>query len=146
VRSYRRVNTDHISGVSLFSGCSPDELQEIARLCMEVQVAPGTVLCREGQPGDQCFIISDGEVSVSVGGREIAVLGPGSFFGEAAIMDHGLRMATVEALTPLRLLAFTPSEFLTLLHQLPRVSCRVLVGVENRLRLVSRSLFSHVLI
>ena len=143
MRSHQRVNLERLGRVSLFAGCTGRELEAIARLCTEVEVPAGEVLCREAEPGHQCFVIVEGEVSVAIGGREVAVLGAGSFFGEAAVLDRGLRMATVSARSPLAVLAFTPPEFLELLNAAPRVSARVLVAVETRLRLVSRALYAQ---
>jgi CRP-like cAMP-binding protein len=143
MRSHQRADLERVGQISLFAGCTPRELAAISRLCTEVEVPAGEVLCRESEPGHQCFVIVEGEVSVAIGGREVALLGPGSFFGETAALDRGLRMATVSSCSPLSVLAFTPSEFQAVFEVAPRVARRVLVAVESRLRMVSRTLYAQ---
>jgi CRP-like cAMP-binding protein len=65
------------------------------------EVAPGTVLVREGEPGDRFYVVFAGMLSVSqrdVGNR--GVLRPGDYFGEVALAMHVRRTATVTAITP----------------------------------------------
>ena len=61
----------------------------------------------ESTGADKAYIILDGTVSVRSHGEEVARLGPGDIVGEAAILNHSLRTATIVALTPLELIHFT---------------------------------------
>jgi CRP-like cAMP-binding protein len=66
-----------------------------------VEVAPGTALVREGDPGDRFFVVFAGLLSVSnsaMGTREI--LRPGDYFGEVSLAMDMPRTATVSAVTP----------------------------------------------
>jgi hypothetical protein len=77
-----------------------------------VRIASGGVVIREGAVGDRFFLIVGGEASVRRGGREVARLGPGGYFGEIALLRNVPRTATVEAVSDLDLLALERWEFL----------------------------------
>jgi hypothetical protein len=69
----------------------------------EVRRLPaGTLLTRQGDPGDELYLVLDGVAVVEVDGRAVAELGPGAVVGERAILEEGLRTSTVRATTPLR--------------------------------------------
>ncbi len=59
---------------------------------------PGTRIVNEGDPGELFFIIKEGTVSCSQGGRELRRLGKGDFFGEMALLYECPRLATVAAI------------------------------------------------
>ncbi len=62
----------------------------------------GTLLTRQGDPGDELYLVLDGVAVVEVDGHAVAELGPGAVVGERAILEEGLRTSTVRATTPLR--------------------------------------------
>ncbi|MGH2931634.1 MAG: cyclic nucleotide-binding domain-containing protein, partial [Gaiellaceae bacterium] len=74
--------TKLISQVPLFANCSKGELQEIAAIADEIDIAEGKELTTEGSPGREFFVIIEGTASVAQHGDEINDLGPGDFFGE----------------------------------------------------------------
>lgn len=119
--------------VRSFSTCTAKELEQIARLVDEVDVDAGDVLMREGSPGRQSFVVLEGQAEITVAGRPVAVVGPGSFLGETALIDKGARTATVIAATPMRLLVVGPQAFSGLL-ELPGVSRRLAEQLTGRLR------------
>lgn len=65
-------------------------------------LAEGTELVRQGEPGEELYLVLDGLVRVDVDGRPLAELGPGAVLGERAVLESGVRTSTVTALTPLR--------------------------------------------
>jgi eukaryotic-like serine/threonine-protein kinase len=71
-------------------------------------VAAGTLILREGEPGDAAFMITSGRCRVyrgsGAGQQTLATLGPGDVFGEMAPLLDVARVASVEALTPVTLL------------------------------------------
>jgi CRP/FNR family cyclic AMP-dependent transcriptional regulator len=73
----------------------------------------------EKTPADKAYIILDGEVSVRKGGQEIARLGPGDTVGEAAIVAHKLRSASVVSVTELEVLHYTSEAVQELLDSVP---------------------------
>jgi CRP/FNR family transcriptional regulator, cyclic AMP receptor protein len=125
---------ERLAGIALFAGARPKELEAVARLCTEVDVPSGRVLCREGETGQEFFVLESGSVTVSVGGQQVATLGPGDFFGELALMDAGPRSATVTADGDVRVLVVSRQEFMGLLEQDPVVAVRMLPAIGARLR------------
>ncbi|GAC1321395.1 MAG: hypothetical protein NVSMB12_21550 [Acidimicrobiales bacterium] len=96
-------------------GMSDAELGRVVDLLDDLAVPGGTVLMREGRPGQDCFVIADGEAAVVVEGRAITTLGPGAFIGEMALLSGKPRSATVTAMTPMRLLTIPVNAFVALL-------------------------------
>lgn len=125
--------TDHLRGIPIFAGCTNRELQQIASLTTEVDLPTGRVLCRQGEHGREAFVILDGEARVDAGGTELARLGRGAVCGELALLDGGPRSATVTAVTPMRLLAMSVSDFGDVTAR-PNVSGRILATLAGRLR------------
>jgi CRP-like cAMP-binding protein len=123
-----------IRNVDLFEDCSREELSQIADLMKETHVAAGTELCREGEPGREFFVIVEGQASVTVKDDHIATLGPGSFFGEMALLDDSPRRATVTAQTAIIGLVLAGREFRALLDTAPAVTRSMIRAVSERLR------------
>ncbi len=73
------------------------------------QLHAGEVLTRQGDPGDELYIVVDGVVVVSVDGIEVVELGPGTVLGERAVLLDGRRTATVTAATPAKVMV-VPAE------------------------------------
>jgi CRP-like cAMP-binding protein len=90
--------------VELFDGLTPNELEAIAELCREKKYSRGDVIARQGEEGDDLYVICEGFVEVLRGGspedeapRTVVNLGRGQIVGEMALVDHGPRSATVRA-------------------------------------------------
>jgi MFS family permease len=77
------------------------------------QFAAGTVVIREGEPGDHFYLIVEGSAAVTVRGAPRPSLQRGDCFGEIALLRDTPRTATVTAEQPLRTLALGREEFLT---------------------------------
>jgi len=127
-----------LAKVPIFSGCSKREIAIINRAAKEVSHRGGTVIAREGERGIGLFLILEGTCSVTIGGKPKAMLGPGDFFGEVALLDGGPRTATVTAMTPVRLVGITGWVFRGLLMEHPSIALKTLEAVAGRLRTVSR--------
>jgi putative ABC transport system ATP-binding protein len=91
---------EFLKGVEAFKNLTPHELTDVAERMTRRQFMPNEVIIREGDAGEELFLISEGEVEVDRAGREVARLGPGDFFGELSLMSGDPRNATVIATKP----------------------------------------------
>jgi MFS family permease len=86
-------------------------VEYLASHSIPVQVAAGGVLMRQGDPGDRFYVIAEGKADVSADGRSVAMLGPGDYVGEIALLRDVPRTATVTAAEDLRLFALEGPDF-----------------------------------
>jgi CRP/FNR family cyclic AMP-dependent transcriptional regulator len=128
------ADVEDLGRIWLFSSCSASQLRTIRRAVDEVRVEEGRVLCSEGAPGREFFLILEGTASVRRSGRKVATLGPGDYFGELALLDRGPRSATVVADTPMRLLVLEQRRFHGLLDAMPALARKLLGATAARLR------------
>jgi ribosomal protein S18 acetylase RimI-like enzyme len=131
---------ERLAAIPLFRACSDDQLRTLATLTTELDVARGTVLCREGEVGREWFVVDEGAATVSITGDEVAMIGRGGFFGELSLLDGEPRTATVTAATDMRLFVMSGPEFTQLLSDFPLVSRRILRDVGARLRVADSRL------
>lgn len=64
------------------------------------RLGAGEELCRQGEPGEELFVVLDGMFTVEVDGQAVAEVGPGAVLGERAALEGGTRTSTVRAITP----------------------------------------------
>jgi CRP/FNR family transcriptional regulator, cyclic AMP receptor protein len=120
--------------VPLFSDLSDDDLERLARQMKERTFKEGSAVTSEGTGGAGFFVITEGNATVSVGGEERATIGPGDYFGEIALIDEGMRSATIVAATDLRCYGLTPWEFKPFVEEHPQVAWTLLQTLARRLR------------
>ena len=126
------TRVDLIRGLPLFELCSRRDLRRIAALADERDVPAGTELSREGEPGNEFYVVVEGDVEVRRSGRRVARLGAGSFVGEIALLSRSPRTATVVAVTTLRVLAISGDDFVHLLDTLPDLWLKVARTLADR--------------
>lgn len=86
-----------------FSHLEPDDAAELLEHGGWENLAPGTEVVVQGEPGDAFYVVGAGRLQALKDGELVAELGPGGFFGELALLLDAPRAATVRALTPVRL-------------------------------------------
>jgi CRP/FNR family cyclic AMP-dependent transcriptional regulator len=133
VRLKKDTKVDLLRGVPLFAGCSKTELQRIASLADELDLAEGATLIREGERGREFLVVVSGTVSVTKRGKKITDLGAGDFIGEIALVSDVPRTATVTATSPVRLLVVTDRAFRGLIEEMPSIATKVLQVLGERL-------------
>ena len=107
-----------------------DNLRELAQKSEEISCPAATPIIREGETGNQAFLILEGRAEVSVSGAEspeiLATLSVGELFGELALFsDSGKRSATVTAVQPMRLLSISKEDFSKLVSVSPKARAQL---------------------
>ena len=125
---------DALRSVALFSDLDDAELGQIAVLFKERHFAPGETVVKEGAEGAAFFLVQSGTASVSVRGNERTSLGPGDHFGEIALIDEGVRSATITATTDLFCYGLTLWEFRPLVVENGLIGWKLLHSLARKLR------------
>ncbi|MDQ6858923.1 MAG: cyclic nucleotide-binding domain-containing protein [Chloroflexota bacterium] len=123
-----------LKAVPLFAHCTNKQIQFIVTQVEDMDFAAGKVLCREGQSGGDFFVLLSGAADVTRKGRKIAKMAQGDFFGEIALVDGGLRTATVTTTAPSRCLVLGPRQFQNVLHQDADIAHSVMKALTLRVR------------
>lgn len=121
----------------LFAGVEPADLKAVAERAIEVEFAAGRVIARQGEIGTGFFLVVEGAVRVVRDGEEVAILGPGEFFGELSVLDGLPRVAQVVAIEPTRCLALASWEFEQAVLGSPTLALAILRGLAARVRSVT---------
>ena len=129
----RNSKIDLIKGVPLFASASRQELAEIASIADQLDLPEGTVLIREGATGREFFVLIEGTADVERGGKKVASIGAGDFFGEIALIAKTPRNATITTTSPVRALVITDRAFRQLLDHSPQIAVGVLTALAERL-------------
>ena len=128
----RNTKVDMIKHVPLFERCSKKNLQQVASIADEIDVAAGRASRARGA-GYEFFVLIDGTADVTQKGKRISTLGPGDFFGEIALVSRIPRTATVTTTSPARALVISAHDFRSLVDRSPAVALQVLEAVAERL-------------
>jgi len=123
-----------LKGVPLFADVPGDELAQVALVAEELEREEGAEIVREGELGDALYLVLEGRLRVSRGGRQVAELGEREIFGELALLDPAPRSATVRALGEVRLLCLHREDFAEILAERPEVARGVVQALARRLR------------
>jgi MFS family permease len=101
-----------LTSIPIFAPMPGASLEHLAGRLVPMRLDPGTMIVREGDTGDRFFIVAEGAVEISEGGKPISELDAGSYFGEIALLRDVPRTATVTAKTPVVLYALDREDFL----------------------------------
>jgi CRP-like cAMP-binding protein len=124
-------------------------LEYLAASAARMQVASGSDVVRQGDPGDRFYVVVDGTADVLLDGYVVGAVGPGGSFGERALLRDEVRAATVRSTTPMHLLAIARADFLGAVDEpggarVPSVALRAGTVRERADALARVSLFSHL--
>lgn len=126
--------TDVLKDVPLFAGLSRSELRRVAKEAREELFSPGRDIIIEGQAGGPFFCITEGLANLLINDKKVQDLGPGSYFGEMALLEGGKRTATVRAETHVKAVAITSWNFLAILEENWDITRKVLAELSRRVR------------
>jgi CRP/FNR family cyclic AMP-dependent transcriptional regulator len=127
------VDAKSLEPVPLFAGLSHKEREKVARWADAIELPADKHLLDEGRLPHEFFVILDGEVEVTHGGERLATLGPGDFFGEIALIEHGRRTASVVTTTPTTLAVMSPASFAAMRREMAEVALRIDDAIRERL-------------
>lgn len=125
--------------VPFFSSLSREEMNSLAERLIIRRFNPNQVIFHLGDPGGLLYILTSGKVKISRAtpdGQEalLAILGPGDFFGELALLDDAPRSATAEAIEPTETLTLHREDFMRFLDNNPQFTYHVLGVLAQRIR------------
>tara|TARA_B100000686_G_scaffold97467_1_gene104307 strand:+ start:1828 stop:2508 length:681 start_codon:yes stop_codon:yes gene_type:complete len=134
-----------LSNVPLFEELEGKDLDAIAKVAISRSYSKGNIIILAEEEGDTLFIISQGQVKVSIvseDGREaiLALLGEGAVFGELSLLDGKPRSANVVATKATNLYMVRRSDFLQLLYKVPQIAVGLLAELASRLRKTDRKI------
>ncbi len=96
--------------------------------------AKGRSIFKEGDLGDEFFVVVRGQVEIRSGERHFETLGPDGIFGEMALIDDSPRSATAVALTDVTVAPIKENQFLFLVKNTPFFALNVMRVLAHRLR------------
>ena len=99
-----------------------------------LQLAPGDFLFREGDKGDNMYVLLEGEVDIFLGDFVLETATPGSLLGEMALIDDSPRAANAVAKTSAKLAKIDKRRFLFLIQQTPNFATHVMKELADRIR------------
>jgi CRP/FNR family transcriptional regulator/CRP/FNR family cyclic AMP-dependent transcriptional regulator len=131
--------------VPFFANLRDDQTNELAKALVPRRFNPGQVIFHLGDPGGLLYLISKGKVKIShttTEGQEVvlAILGPGDFFGELALLDDSPRSATAVALEVTETLTLHREEFMRYLSDNPDFALHVLKTLARHIRRLNTQL------
>jgi CRP-like cAMP-binding protein len=136
------TTVEALSKVELFRGLAPRGLERVASISSEETHAAEHVLFQEGDAGDKLYVIVEGKTRISrrvsgMGEEALAVLGPGSSFGEMALIDEVPRSADAIVHERCKLLVLSKEALQDLMFLDKELAYEVL---WNTVRILSRRL------
>ena len=135
--------------IGFFAELSDFDLAQIAGITEAKTYRRGEVIVEERTAAERFFIIAEGKIEITkrfADGAQfvLAVHSNGEFFGEMALLDEGLRSATVRAVEDTSLLEISRPDFETLLYKAPVLAYRILRELSSRLRETGALLVSYL--
>ena len=128
------VDPQLLASVPLFESLDEFDRRKIAAWFELRDASDGTELVGEGAPGYSFFVIATGTAEVRSGDIVVAELGPGDFFGEAAIVGGGgRRNASVVTTSQSQMLVLFGTEFRRLQQSFPEVTTQIETAARERL-------------
>jgi CRP-like cAMP-binding protein len=146
-RNGKSPRLEKLRGLSLFMDLAPAELKIVDALIHEREYLKDEIVFDEGEEGQAIYIVLDGSIIICRQGQPetglLARLGPGTFFGELALLENLPRAAQARAAENCRLAVFFRADFLGLMEThgviASKISLRLARDMGQRLREAGRS-------
>lgn len=124
---------DALGKVPLFKGLPKQYRDWIAENMEERRIVKGTVVFKQGEPGNDVYVVHEGSFSVEKDGKEISKVAPGGAFGEMAALSDAPRSATVRATADSSVTVLSGSEFRNMLRAQPEMALSLTKLMSERL-------------
>jgi CRP/FNR family cyclic AMP-dependent transcriptional regulator len=139
----RTISLESLRNVPLFRDFDQAELAEVAQLVSMRRYAKHQTIFREGDPGQNFYLILSGSVAiarVARDGREtiLSILKERDFFGEMSIFDTSVRAASVRTLTEVEVGVIERDDFLALIDHSRRIGRLLVIALSERLRAANK--------
>ena len=136
---------DYLSRVSLFSHLKKKDLERIGRLSQQQVFHQGDIIIKEGDRDGRLFVVLTGEVEVikGLGGNKercFGTLGPGSYFGEMALIDDYVRSASVTATKETTVLSIDQWDLRQEILKHPMLAVELLQLLNRRIQVLEKSM------
>ena len=99
-----------------------------------MKLTQGQILFKKGDPAKHLYVVESGRLEVLEGDRVLETLGEDEIVGEMALIDGGVRSATVRAAQPSNVIAIDEKRFLRMVSDTPFFALRVMRVMTSRLR------------
>ncbi|MBM4780520.1 MAG: cyclic nucleotide-binding domain-containing protein [Archangiaceae bacterium] len=128
----QRLLANLMNSAALFKPFTKSERRDLVQRFRARDAVPGEVLIREGQPSDGLYVVLTGEVSVVVGGRQVATLKEGQVFGEMSLLTRSPTSATVKTTRRTSFLRLPREDFDQLIMSHPQILEQVAELTDER--------------
>ncbi len=122
-----------LAPMPLFAHCNERELRSVAQATRPRQFTKDHVIFEQGHPGTELYLVISGSVAIVKNGRTIVTLGPGSNFGEMAMLDEPSRSASAIAAEECELMVIPRDAFFAMLKGNPMLAVKILWNMLLRL-------------
>jgi serine/threonine protein phosphatase PrpC len=138
------LKIDTIRNMPLFRYLTYKELVKIMNITHALEVKQGELIIRDGEIGEDLFIVLNGSVNVHKADKHIVTLKDGDHFGEMALVDKAPRSADVTAATAVKLLKISRPDFFEIIRKEPQLAAKLLWSfvqvLSDRLRKTNKEL------
>jgi len=128
---HNEINGSVLKNISIFSEIPSGGLDKIASEMKRKEFGEGDLIFREGDPGDELFVVVEGSVSIFIIDKEgkeviLSTISAGSFFGEMSIIEQAPRSATCRVLEDSVFLVLHTDDFMRIIRSMPECAVRIL--------------------
>lgn len=122
-----------LAPMPMFAHCNERELRTVAQATRPRRFPEGTIIFEQGHPGTELYLLITGSVDIVKDGQRIVRLGPGSNFGEMAMLDEPNRSASAVAADETELMVIPRDAFFAMLKGNPMLAVKILWNMLLRL-------------